>query len=266
MANLGIVYEVEKIRELLYSNDKIFLEDAKGTKSYIIGLIVIKNPEYCNSSNTNRKDKYCLFSRLLYNTTKGYHFEEKPQNPQRYTPTQHSAYINFTGHDNSSRSPTNISGLPPIEDLFQFWNPYRKVDFIFLDANQLRMIVEDSNDIILSGTRINYGYGKNEFRDVKFRNNGEYSTEITHYPTIKMESDHIPTNLAKTAVAVGIPCPTAWGNDALTAAALQPLFIESGLQKPPQELSFINVQNFTQTISVHLEKFYEDNGWLKQLN
>lgn len=103
-----------------------------------------------------------------------------------------------------------------LEDLkFQYWEanesqePDKKVRLVFFGVGTLKLILAGASEVKISGASINYGYSTLG------------DTEHKPFPTLKIETnlrinadDEVPN------VAIGIPCPTLWGNEKSVINAL----------------------------------------------
>ena len=108
----------------------------------------------------------------------------------------------------------NGANPPDAEHNLQFHdtNP----DFVLFSRENLLAILRKSDDgcLYISGARIDYGLGRNDFRD---------ESKNTAYPTLKAETKFTYTEKDKDEVYwnvdIGLPCPILW--DGEVAAVLR---------------------------------------------
>ena len=132
--------------------------------------------------------------------------------PMMFTPYMKPSAINDSNvswayipeNDASVFEYPNGGNLPSDDYSLQFFdtNP----DFVLFSRDELLAILRETEDncLYISGARIEYGIGRNDFRNA-------FGT--TMYPTLKAETkftgdddmDEVYWNIAK-----GLPCPTLW--------------------------------------------------------
>lgn len=141
--------------------------------------------------------------------------------------------------------PNKVS-LPGLN--FQFWDSNiegdeKKIRLAFFGVEELKLILEGSNVIKISGGAVEYG----------FSTLGD--TKDKAYASLKIETGHIKINSDDEVpnIAMGIPCPTLWGNSKFIGYIMEYIKIPKDLSSG---ITDSNQNSIAESLLPEVESFF----------
>jgi len=192
MANLCIVFSSQALR------DALALSPTNGNDYQIKGLILTRNTNPDSNNPTDVERNSFIVEAVFHddnNTSERVHF------PMVYNTDYEFYYL-----DRTQSIPINFPTTNPIYSAldYEFWDD--SIDFLFFSKVQLDILLNQSEEMAVTGAQINFGLSQDRTRN-------------SIYSTLKMMSrGGIINDPDIPSVSVALPCPPYWrgragGND-----------------------------------------------------